>query len=72
MMNRGFLIECPEALKQGLLSNENAMEQFFYLDFFRQRSISNYIKNAENENEKNQRVNEVLANLIEGKKPLKI
>lgn len=71
-MNRGFLIECPEVLKQGLLANEKAMEQFFYLDFFRQRSISNYIKNAIDENDSTQRVNEVLANLIEGRNRPKI
>lgn len=67
MMNRGFLIECPEALKQGLYANKHAMEQFFYLDFFKQRSLCNYIKHAKNENDCTQRVNEVLASLIEGR-----
>lgn len=60
-----FLIECPQALKEGLISNRAALEKYQSLNFFRQRSISNYIINAANENDRSQRVNEVLATLLE-------
>ena len=65
MMDRGFLIECPDVLKEGLFTDKNALNSFLCLDFFRQRSISNYVINAVDDNERNKRVNEVLASLIE-------
>lgn len=60
-----FLSECNGALKEALIANKDALNQFLFLDFFRQRSLSNYVNHAENESEKSQRVNEVLANLLE-------
>lgn len=64
-MERTFLVECPEVLKEGLLANKEALNHFQSLDFFRQRSISNYVINANNEQDRSQRINEVLATLLE-------
>lgn len=64
-MNSYFLAECTPALKEGLLANEKALMEYQSYDFFRQRSISNYVVNAVNENDRAQRVNEVLAKLME-------
>lgn len=67
-MNSYFLAECTPALREGLLANEVALMEFQSYNFFKQRSLSNYVVNAENENERVQRVNEVLAKLMEQSK----
>ena len=67
-MNSYFLAECTPALREGLLANEAALMEFQSYNFFKQRSLSNYVVNAENENERVQRVNEVLAKLMEQSK----
>ncbi len=64
-MKQSFLIECPRILKEGLLANQSALESFQSLNFFKQRSISNYVMNADNEKERTQRLNEVLKKLKE-------
>lgn len=64
-MEDNFLIECTPALKAGLLMNNIALKQFQSYNFFMQRSLSNYVVNAVDENDQIQRVNEVLAKLME-------
>lgn len=64
-MEQHFLVECPAVLREGLLANRGALDSFQSLDFFRQRSISNYVANASSESDRSQRVNEVLATLLE-------